>query len=279
MLEIKNLTFSYSRRVEATINDFSLSFAQGGVYGLLGENGAGKTTLLQLMCGLLTPRDGGVYLNDTNVRLRLPSVMQDIVIVPEEIELPAMSLSSFVKLQGALYPKFSAEEMQQHLELFGVTEVNRLDQLSMGQKKKVALAFAMACNSRVVLLDEPTNGLDIPGKSAFRRFIAQSVSDERIFIISTHQVRDVAQILDHLLIINNHRVLLDASVAKIQSKLRFIDTINREVVEKSVYSIGGVGGFSVILPNDTGEDTEVNLETLFDFAISNPEKLTSILNS
>lgn len=276
MLTIKDCTFSYNRKGEPTIDNFSLELHEGGVYGLLGSNGAGKTTLLQLISGLLTPFIGEVRFDDVNTRLRHPSTLNKIFLVPEEIGLPALKLEEYIKLNGRFYPNFSNEDMSRHLDTFGLERNIRLDKLSMGQKKKVALAFAMACNTKLLLMDEPTNGLDIPAKSAFRKFIIESMTDDKIFVISTHQVRDVSQILDHILIMNNRKVLLDATVADIQSKLKFADTVDSETIEKAIFAIKGLGGASVILPNINDEDSEMNLELLFDFAISNPEKLNSM---
>lgn len=279
MLKIENCTFSYKRKGTPTIDNFSLSLNEGGVYGLLGSNGAGKSTLLQLIAGLLTPAEGCVTLDDVNTRLRRPSTMEKIFIVPEEIELPPLKLERFTTLNGAFYPNFSKEDMYRHLDTFGLERDIRLDRLSMGQKKKAILCFAMACNTKLLLMDEPTNGLDIPAKSAFRKYIAESMSDDRIFIISTHQVRDVSQILDHILIMDHSKVLLDSSVGRIQEKLKFIDTNKRELIEKAVFAVPGMGGSSIILPNEDGDDSELNLEILFDFAISNPEKANLCLGN
>ncbi len=276
MLDIKNCTFNYRHRGEPTIDNFSLKLEEGGVYGLLGSNGAGKSTLLQLICGLLTPVSGEITLDGINTRLRRPSTLEQIFIVPEEIELPPLKLDTFIKLNGALYPKFSKEDMYHHLDTFGLQRDVRLDKLSMGQKKKAALAFAMACNTKILLMDEPTNGLDIPAKSAFRKFIIESMSDDRIFVISTHQVRDVSQILDHVLIMDKQKVLLDRTCAEIQEKMKFLETSDNNIIQNALYAIKGLGGASVILPNMDGEDSEMNLELLFDFAISNPQKLNSI---
>ena len=276
MLTIKNCSFSYSRKGEPAINDFSLQLKEGGVYGLLGSNGAGKSTLLQLITGLLTPSSGEITFDGVSTRLRRPSTLENMFIVPEEIGLPALKLDKFAELNGVFYPNFSKEDMYRHLDTFGLDRNVRLDKLSMGQKKKVALAFAMACNTKLLLMDEPTNGLDIPAKSAFRKFIIESMSDDRIFVISTHQVRDVSQILDHILIMDNRKVLLDRTVAEIQSRMKFMDTVNPELIEKAMYAVKGLGGASVILPNNDDDDSELNLELLFDFAISNPEKLNSI---
>lgn len=276
MLNIKNCTFNYRHKGEPTIDDFSLKLKEGGVYGLLGSNGAGKTTLLQLISGLLTPVSGEVTLDGVNTRLRQPSTLEKIFFVPEEIDLPPLKLDTFINLNGALYPKFSKEEMYHHLDTFGLPRDIRLDKLSMGQKKKVALSFAMACNTKILLMDEPTNGLDIPAKSAFRKYVIESMSDDRIFVISTHQVRDVSQILDHILIMDKQKVLLDCTVSEIQDKMKFTETVNNELINNALFAVKGLGGASVILPNEDGDDSELNIELLFDFAISDPEKLNSL---
>lgn len=276
MLKVNDISFSYSRRRPPVLKDFSLSIAEGGVYGLLGSNGAGKSTLLYLITGLLTPDSGNVTFQGIDTRKRLPHSMADIFIVPEEIDLPSMSLQKFAELNGAFYPNFSMEQLLDNLFLFELTPQMNIGRLSMGQKKKVALCFAMACNTRLLILDEPTNGLDIPGKAAFRRFIAASEAEGRIIIISTHQVRDVAQILDHIIIIDRHRVLFNHSTSDIQAHLKFIDTANPALIDRAIYAIGAPGGASIIIPNTDGEDTEINLELLFTFAHEDPDTLTRI---
>lgn len=279
MLTIKDCTFSYSRKKGPVIDRFSLSVAEGGVYGLLGSNGAGKSTLLNLMAGLLTPDNGDVTLDGVNTRLRLPETLSDLFIVPEEFDLPALQLATFARTNGALYPKFSYEDFRRNLETFDLSSDLNLGALSMGQKKKVFLSFAMACNTKVLLLDEPTNGLDIPGKAAFRRFIAQSMTDDRIFIISTHQVRDVGQILDHVLIIDNREVILDAKTSEIQRRLRFVETFDKDLADNALYAEKVMGGAAVILPADgEADESEINLELLFNFAHVNPQKIKSIFN-
>lgn len=278
MLNIKNCTFTYNPKRQPVISDLSLQIREGGVYGLLGSNGTGKSTLLNLACGLLTPNEGEIDLDGINVRRRLPRTMADLYIVPEEITLPSCKLSSYVATTACFYPKFEMELLRQHLQLFDIPESIHLGHLSMGQKKKIALAFAMACNTKLLLMDEPTNGLDIPGKSAFRRFIASSMSDDRIFIISTHQVRDVSQILDNVLIMNNGKIMLDQPVSEIQSRLLFGETTDSGVAAKAFYSEKTFGGYAVVLPNTTNADSELNLELLFEMAVEKPELIKHIFS-
>lgn len=276
MLKIENLNFRYSRKGKPTISNFNLKLREGGIYGLLGENGAGKSTLLQLIMGLLTPESGKVLFDSINTRKRLPSILADMYIVPEENDFPPIHLNTFTQRYGAIYPKFSLEDMNKHLSTFGITGNPRLDRLSMGQKKKIALSFAMACNTTILLMDEPTNGLDIPAKSAFRKYIVESMDDKRIFMISTHQVRDVSNILDHIIIMDSSKVLLNQSVVEIQSAMKFTNTSNQREIENALFAIPSLGGATVILQNLDNVDTEINLETLFTFAIQDPEKLNSL---
>lgn len=278
MLKVNDCTFSYSRRKEPVLKNFSLEIAEGGVYGLLGSNGAGKSTLLYLIAGLLNPDSGDVTLNGINTRLRRPETVSEIFIVPEEFDFPSLTLEKFVELNKPFYPRFSYDEMLENLAIFELTPNLNVSKLSMGQKKKVALSFAMATNTRVLILDEPTNGLDIPGKAAFRRYISRAVSDERIFIISTHQVRDVAQLLDHVLIVDNRQVLFDHSIAEIQSRLKFVETLDRNLINSALYASNSLGGSALVLPNLDGNDTEINLELLFEFAHDDPQGLNAIFN-
>lgn len=276
MLKINDISFFYPLKKKATIEHFNLELAEGGVYGLLGRNGAGKSTLLYLMCGLLTPRYGEVTIDGVNPCERRPSTMRELFIVPEVTVLPPIKLRDYVKANAPFYPRFSEDDLRRHLATFELDEDLNLGQLSMGQAKKVILSFGMACNTKILLMDEPTNGLDIPGKSAFRSLIAGEMSDDRIFVISTHQVRDVSQILDRIVIMNNSKVLFDQTVAKIQERLLFGTTVSADVADRALYSIKDFGGAAIVTPNDGDDESEVNLELLFEFATKEPEKLNSI---
>lgn len=280
MLNIQNLSFRYPRRSQAVLDDFSLKIDNGGIYGLLGPNGAGKSTLLYLISGLLTPKTGEVKFNGVNTRLRLPETLNDIFIVPEELTLPAVKLDSYVKMNAPFYPRFSYEDMQRHLATFEVGNIARykLSSLSMGQKKKIFMSFALACNTSLLLMDEPTNGLDIPGKAAFRRFIASSASDDKIIIISTHQVRDIDRILDHVIIMDEHRLLLNESINAITDRLAFLATADKELIDLALVAQPGIGGAQIVIENDGSLDTEVNLESLFELATTRRDIINALFN-
>ena len=278
MLKINDLAFSYSGNGCKVFNDFSLEFEKGAVYGLLGKNGTGKSTLLYLITGLLHPQQGTVLFKDEEVRRRLPSTLSDMYIVPEEFELPSMTMKQYVKLNAPFYPNFSEEQLKKNLALFDFDENIHLGNLSMGQKKKAYMCFALAANTSLLVMDEPTNGLDIPSKSEFRRLIASNMTDEKTIIISTHQVRDIDSLLDHIVIIDQSRVLLNASNADICHRLLFTELPMSEPTGGALFVQPSVAGNSAILLNEYDEESRMNLELLFNGVLAEREKFTQVFN-
>ena len=177
MIEVKNLSFSYGKRKQKVFDDFSLALDKGSVYGLLGKNGTGKSTLLYLMTGLLRPQAGRVLYKGVDVSMRYPLTLQDMFLVPEEFALPSVSLKQYLKLNTPFYPNFSNELLSTCLRDFDMNEDIHLGELSMGQKKKAFMCFALATNTSLLVMDEPSNGLDIPSKSQISSMLplAQSV--------------------------------------------------------------------------------------------------------
>ena len=253
--------------------DFSLDLQPGNVYGLLGKNGAGKSTLIYLMTGLLTPASGQVTLDGIDVRRRLPQTLNSMFLVPEEFDLPHTTLSQFVKINAPFYPNFSVEDMNRYLDIFEMEHDCKLQSLSMGQKKKVFMSFALATNTRVLIMDEPTNGLDIPSKSQWRKIIASGMTDDKMMLVSTHQVRDIEQVLDHVLIIDQSQVLLNASLGEVASRLAFRPM--REG-DQPLLAQTGVMGTLVVTPVLDGEETQVDLEMLFNATLQQPQAIQQL---
>ena len=278
MIEVENLSFSYGRRKSMVLEDFSMKLDKGSVYGLLGKNGTGKSTLLYLMAGLLRPQTGDVLYKGVDVKKRYPDTLQDMFLVPEEFSLPNVSLKQYVKLNAPFYPNFSDELLNACLRDFDMNEDIHLGELSMGQKKKAFMCFALATNTSLLMMDEPTNGLDIPSKSQFRKVIASGMSDDKAVIISTHQVRDIDSLLDHVLIMDGSKLLLDESVSSICEKLYFAEQGMNEPTEEALYVQPSVQGNSVILPNEYGEDSKLNLEVLFNAMLAERERMKQMFN-
>lgn len=271
MIEVKDLTFSYGRRLSPVLENFSLTLQANSIYGLLGKNGTGKSTLLYLMSGLLRPQSGRVCIEGQDVYRRRPEVMEEIFLVPEEFELPAVSMQSYVDLNRSFYPRFSQDVLDECLADFELPARLHLGELSMGQKKKAFMSFALATNTKYLFMDEPTNGLDIPSKSEFRRVVSRHMTPERTLVISTHQARDIDMLLDHVAIINGTRLLLNASTADICARLRFEERPAGRPVDDALYVQPSIQGNSVVCPNDGDDDTPLNLELLFNAVLSLPE--------
>lgn len=276
MIAFKDVCFSYRRNVPV-LSNLSLQIEPGTVCGLLGRNGVGKSTMLYLTAGLLRPRSGQVLCNGYIPSDRQVNFLNDIFIVPEEFDLPPITLDEYVRINSVFYPKFNLDLMHSILEIFALPGNINLGALSLGQKKKAFLSFALACNTSILLLDEPTNGLDITAKRMFRAAITAAMTDDKTIIISTHQIYDVENILDHVVIADNNRILLNRPMIDIQTKLRFGYTQDPEQAKRALFSIPMPGGFNVVeFLDDPDRETEVNLETLFELTNSNPDLINQL---
>ena len=276
MIAFKDVCFSYRRNVPV-LSNLTLQIGPGTVCGLLGRNGVGKSTMLYLTAGLLRPRSGQVLCNGYIPSDRQVNFLNDIFIVPEEFDLPPITLNEYVRINSVFYPKFNLDLMHSILEIFALPGNINLGALSLGQKKKAFLSFALACNTSILLLDEPTNGLDITAKRMFRAAITAAMTDDKTIIISTHQVYDVENILDHVVIADNNRILLNRPMIDIQTKLRFGYTQDPEQAKRALFSIPMPGGFNVVeFLDNPDRETEVNLETLFELTNSNPDLINQL---
>ena len=268
MIQIKDIDFRYPGSKHLVFSDFSLELKENNIYGLLGKNGTGKSTLLYLISGLLRQQQGTVLVDGISAQDRKAEMLKDIFMVPEEFELPNVSLATYVKMNQEFYPNFSQEVLDRCLKDFDLPLSLKLNELSMGQKKKVFMSFALATGTRFLLMDEPTNGLDIPSKSQFRKVIANNMTEDRTLIISTHQVHDVESLLDHIIIMNQSQLLLDASVSDICGKYTFEYRNPQEMDDTVLYAEPTLQGNAAICKRQEGEqETQMNLELLFNAVI------------
>lgn len=240
MLQIKNVTYGYNA-IQNVVENFTLEFTEPGVYGLLGKNGTGKSTLLYLIMGLLRPKSGEIIFDGIDTKERDPEALKEMFLVPEEYDLPKISLPAYVNALAPLYPNFDKALLTELLDAFGMANVNgatcneegipqiNLGALSMGQKKKIYMCIALSARTKLLVMDEPTNGLDIPSKSQFRKVMAKGMRDDQTILISTHQVRDVEQLLDHVTIIDQNAVLVNQAInmeEPLDLEALFINTVN-----------------------------------------------------
>lgn len=274
---MQNFSFGYKKK-RMLYKNLNLSLQTGSVYGLLGKNGAGKSTLLKNMAGLLFPTGGSISVNGFTPKKRLPAFLQTIYFIPEEVYLPSLSVKRYVRLFAPFYPGFDEKQFYDYLTEFRVDPEYKLNAYSFGQQKKIIIAFALACNTRVLLMDEPTNGLDIPSKTQFRKLIASIITGDRMIFISTHHIRDLDNLIDKVVIVDNGELLLSASIADIGEKLCFKAVHETGSIPGILYSEESLAGINIIAQNTGNEESNVNLEQLFNAATENPELIKKIFN-
>lgn len=271
MVVIKNLQFRYSKKQAPLFQDLNCEMSSGSIVGLLGKNGAGKTSLLKLMIGLLQPTQGMVRIMDHEPAQRQPELLQDIYFLPEEFHHPSISIRNYVKANAGFYPRFDSELLRRLITDFELPENKKLNQLSYGQKKKFFISFALSTRCRLLVLDEPTNGLDIPSKAIFRRVMAGSLDEGQLVIISTHQVRDVENLIDRVIMLEKGKFIMQKNIHEISSRLHFSTTSSPEG-ENVLYHEMIPGGYKVITPQ-AGGDSPVDIELLFNAISNGTEKM------
>lgn len=277
MINIQNLHFSYKKK--KVFDNLSLQLTPGHIYGLLGKNGTGKSTLLKNVAGLLFPRKGAVTVNGFVPGKRQPEFLKDVFMVPEEFYLPNIPLEAFVKIEAPFYPKFSNSQLQTYLRDFDVPQDSTLQNMSYGQKKKVLISFALATNAKVLLMDEPTNGLDIISKSQFRKVLASALDEERCIIISTHQVKDLENLIDRVTIIDEGKILFDQKVEDIMEKLSFRISSDEREAKDALYSESSLKGNVIVTPNYEAEEGKLDMELLYKAIVTNGEKIKTLFQS
>ena len=273
MISINNLNFAYPKKA-SLFQDLSLELEPGSITGLLGTNGAGKTTLLKILAGMLCDGPGSVQVKGQNPNHRNVSFLQDIYFIPEEYALPSVAIQNYVKAYSIFYPKFDEKKLKQILLDFKLKMEDKLHQLSHGQKKKFLVAFALATNCSLLIFDEPTNGLDIPSKALFRRIVAGSIQDDQLVLISTHQVKDVENLIDKIVIIQDGTIVFNEDTISISDKLLF-KTSTEANAESILYSETIPGGYKIITRQLNGTSTEIDIELLFNAVNVGTQLMTS----
>ncbi|ORC35144.1 ATP-binding cassette domain-containing protein [Marispirochaeta aestuarii] len=275
MLTIEKLSFGYSG--EGLFRNLDLELEPGMIYGLLGKNGAGKTSLLRLISGQLFPSGGRLDVLGFDPRLRQPGMLRDIYFLPEEFPVPRLTGTRYVALNSPFYPRFDRERFFDLCEGFQVDPAWALSQVSLGQKKKFLLAFGLASGVRLLILDEPTNGLDIPSKRQFRRLAASSLGEDQTILISTHQVRDMENLIDPVIILDSGHILFSGAIDSIAGKFHMSLETTEPLPQEAFYFERVPGGYSVVRRNHEGYDSHVDLEVFFNMVIERGEDVAAIM--
>lgn len=274
MITIKDLAFRYG--AAPVLKNITMTLKEGRIYGLLGENGVGKTTLLTLLCGLKAVDTGSIDTDGHNPYDREPSFLSNQYFLSDEVAAMNMTAVDYAKNYGKFWENF---DMEKFIEIMGVFEVDpskKMTKMSFGQLKKSYISFALACNTKYLYMDEPTNGLDIPSKAQFRKAVTKYTREDSVIIISTHQVRDLENIIDPIIILDKQDVLLNATVEEISEKLYF--DYSSEKIENALYCEMIPGGSIQVALNTEGAESKVNIEALFNTVHQHKELIKGIFN-
>jgi len=279
MIQIKHVEFSYSRNAQLFAG-LELSLSPGHIHGILGKNGEGKSTLLKMISGMIFPQKGKIEVLGLEPQKRQPEMLREIFFLPEELPPITLSIENYEKVYAPFYPNFSHEQFQNYLQEFEINSgKSQINKLSYGQKKKVFMAFGLATNTKIVLLDEPTNGLDIPSKAQFRKMTASALEEERIMLISTHQVRDLDSLIDSIIIMNSHQIVFNELCENITEKLLFSYGKEKSEGEEVLYSEENLRGFDQVSINKTGEESKLDIELLFNTVLKNHQRIREIFSN
>ncbi|MDD2549591.1 MAG: ATP-binding cassette domain-containing protein [Bacteroidales bacterium] len=276
MIQLSNITFGY-RKKQILFDNLNLTLEFGKIYGLFGVNGAGKTTLLKQLSGLLKPTEGKITINGLHVGTRDANALETVFLVPEEFELPPISTRRFIELNAPFYKGFDHSLFETSMVEFELGLDENLAAMSYGQKKKFLVSFGLATQTPLLLLDEPTNGLDIPSKSQFRKIMAKIASDDRCIVISTHQVRDLASMIDHAVMVDKGTIVFDHSYRAITEHLTF-KHVTGDVPNDAIYAESHASGYNVICKS-TKDESEVDLEILFNGVIKDANSINQAIKN
>lgn len=274
MIEIQHLNFAYNGN--KVLENISMQMNDGCIYGLLGENGVGKTTLLTLLCGLKKPKEGAIFVEGKDPFKRTPEQLANQYYLPDEVSPMAMKASAFANEYGRFWTGFDMDKFNEIMAILESDTEQRMDRMSNGQLKKVYIAFALACNAKYYYLDEPTNGLDIPSKALFRKALSRYTREDSVVVISTHQVRDLENMIDPIIIMDKRDVLLNATIAEIADKLYF--DYSGEPVPDALYSENAPGMAVQVRANDEHVESKVNIEALFNTVHHHKELIKGMFN-
>ena len=275
MITLKDLSFSYGKH--KVLGNVSMTLEKGKIYGLLGENGVGKSTLLKILSGLLKMESGECDVFGEVPYSRNPSFLQDIFYLPEDFAGENVVVEKYAMQLGMFYPNFSPDKFNRIITEFGVDPKAKFNKLSLGQQKKAIIAVALSLGTRVLLMDEPSNGLDIPSKSLLRRLIAENASEDQLIVISTHQVKDLENLIDPIIIMDKEGVIMNASIEEIAARLTF--GIESAEDKDALYCQRDLRGYVTVRRNEYGVETPVDLEALFNCALANKAWFKKTFNS
>lgn len=233
MIEVKNLQKNILN--QQVLNNIDFSLERGKILGIVGRNGAGKTTLLRLMVGILRPTNGDVLLDGKSI-FSEPQLKENIMFVPDSSDtLKSYSAKEVAKLYRAIYPKFDEAYFQALLERFQLPQTKRIGNFSKGMKALFSMILAFSTRANYILLDEPTDGLDVIAKRKILRFIVEEVAEqETSVIISSHRLDELEFMADEILVIKDGIIESHYSLDTLKENYKKVQVVFKEYLPEAL---------------------------------------------
>ncbi|MBB6450686.1 ABC-2 type transport system ATP-binding protein [Geomicrobium halophilum] len=261
MIQVQNVSKTMGR--QTVLKEITFNVGKGTITGVVGRNGAGKTTLLRTMVSIVDPDQGTVMVNHRDI-FKDPGSKQSVIYVSDSVEaLKNHSVSHIVSLYTDIYPNFDRQYFQELMDRFQIPTVKKVKQYSKGRKALFALILAFAAKPEYVLLDEPTDGLDIIVKKEMMRFMLDEVAKEDVsIIIATHRLDELETLADQILVIKDGNITETFQLTDLREKYKKWQVVYREQMPesfmKNVYILQQSGRVYTCLAE--GDVTTLNAE-------------------
>lgn len=241
VISLNNVTKAY--RGNVALENVSLSIPQGSIVGLIGKNGSGKSTLLQLCMGLLRPTNGQISVMNRTPWKERARLCRDVAYIPDAAMIDDWwRIADLLQFMARIHPRWNREKANRLFAHSDLDVKQRVGSLSKGMREKLYLLIVLAIDARLMILDEPTLGLDI----AFRRIYLEQlmndyVEEDRTIVISTHEVELFDQVFDHLIFLDHGKVVLNESVELVKQRLCLVDLTSKQAAMfPRRYRLGGL---------------------------------------
>ena len=277
MITLRDASYSYPKKADALTG--ITCEVHPGIHLLMGANGTGKTTLLHLMAGLRYPASGVCLLDGEELRLRRPSQLCRVQYFSPDMDFPEKSVEQMVSRHAPFFPRFDAGMLSRNLAAFSIDPRRKFTDLSFGNAIKVRLAYMLALRCEVLLLDEPTVGLDFEGRCQFGRLLMECVDEDQTVVVSTHSLSEFEPLYDSVMFLRDGRLLLQATFADISRWVTSVVTATPPA--DAIYSEMRMGRCHSIVPAEVDDMESAPDCTLLYNALSSTsaDELLRVINA
>lgn len=222
ILTIKDVSKSFGRK--QVLKNFELKLEKGKFYGLLGKNGEGKTTLIRLLMGVIPPDKGELFYKDKRITSRQSSYKREIGYIAEDcIFYGWMTVKELLAFNSSFYPRWNNAKAEEYLKRFSLYASDQIKKMSRGMKLKLGLITALAAEPELLILDDPTSGMDVPTRHDFLKEIISRLSEAgTTMLFCTHMVHEIEGVIEKLGILDSGNLILDKDYQTVKESIKRI---------------------------------------------------------